>query len=170
MTTVSLSWRECLLSGIASLSHGKKVEDIEIKFYHTVIKPLHAKWLTELSYVNLNLVKCQLQNISQQKDIENGILLPISSGIFSSLHVPNLKPLFLGFDTSLNYGTEKFRTLRIVKYYIINKFNETIPITANKKRHQKLTCLGHSKKNTDINYSFNRSKTNDKKFEKCKNV
>ena len=102
-----------MLSGIASLSHGKKVEDIEIKFYHTVIKPLHAKWLTELSYVNLNLVKCQLQNISQQKDIENGILLPISSGIFSSLHVPNLKPLFLGFDTSLNYGTEKFRTFHL---------------------------------------------------------
>ena len=30
-----------------ALSHGKKVEDIEIKFYLTVIKPLHAKWLME---------------------------------------------------------------------------------------------------------------------------
>ena len=30
-----------------ALSHGKKVEDIEIKFYLTVIKPLHAKWLIE---------------------------------------------------------------------------------------------------------------------------
>ena len=28
-----------------ALSHGKQVEDIEIKFYLTVIKPLHAKWL-----------------------------------------------------------------------------------------------------------------------------
>ena len=78
---------------------------------------LHAKWLMELSYVNLNLVKCQLQNISQQKDIENGILLPISNGIFSSLNVPNLKPLFLGFDTSLNYGTEKFRTFHLFYAY-----------------------------------------------------
>ena len=30
-----------------ALSHGKKVEDIEIKFYLTVIKPLHAKWLMQ---------------------------------------------------------------------------------------------------------------------------
>ena len=30
-----------------ALSHGKKVEDIEIKFYLTIIKPLHAKWLME---------------------------------------------------------------------------------------------------------------------------
>ena len=30
-----------------ALSHGKKVEDIEVKFYLTVIKPLHAKWLME---------------------------------------------------------------------------------------------------------------------------
>ena len=30
-----------------ALSHGKKVEDIEIKFYLTVIKPLHATWLME---------------------------------------------------------------------------------------------------------------------------
>ena len=28
-----------------ALSHGKKVEDMEVKFYCTVIKPLHAKWL-----------------------------------------------------------------------------------------------------------------------------
>ena len=31
-----------------ALAHGKKIEDIEIKFYLTVIKPLHAKWLMEL--------------------------------------------------------------------------------------------------------------------------
>ena len=30
------------------LSHGKKAEDMEIKFYLTLIKPLHAKWLMEL--------------------------------------------------------------------------------------------------------------------------
>ena len=30
-----------------ALSHGKQVEDIEIKFYLTVIKPLHAKWLMQ---------------------------------------------------------------------------------------------------------------------------
>ena len=30
-----------------TLSHGKKVEDIEIKFYLTVIKPLPAKWLMQ---------------------------------------------------------------------------------------------------------------------------
>ena len=30
-----------------ALSHGKKVEDIEITFYLTVIKPLQAKWLME---------------------------------------------------------------------------------------------------------------------------
>ena len=30
-----------------ALSHGKKVEDIEMKFYLTVIRPLHAKWLME---------------------------------------------------------------------------------------------------------------------------
>ena len=30
-----------------ALSHGKKVEVIEIKFYLTVIKPLHAKWLMQ---------------------------------------------------------------------------------------------------------------------------
>ena len=41
-------------------------------------------FLRKLNYVNLNLVKFQLQSISQQKDIENVILLPISNGIFSS--------------------------------------------------------------------------------------
>ena len=30
------------------LSHGKKAEDMGIKFYLTLIKPLHAKWLMEL--------------------------------------------------------------------------------------------------------------------------
>ena len=30
-----------------ALPHGKKVEDIEIKFYLTVIKLLHAKWLMQ---------------------------------------------------------------------------------------------------------------------------
>ena len=30
-----------------ALSHGKKVEDIEIKFYLTIIKPLYVKWLME---------------------------------------------------------------------------------------------------------------------------
>ena len=30
-----------------ALSHGKKVEDIEVKFYLTVIKHSHAKWLME---------------------------------------------------------------------------------------------------------------------------
>ena len=41
-------------------------------------------FLRKLNYVNLNLVKFQLQSISQQKDIENVILLPISNGISSS--------------------------------------------------------------------------------------
>ena len=41
-------------------------------------------FLRKLNYVNLNLVKFQLQSISQQKDIENGILPLISKGIFSS--------------------------------------------------------------------------------------
>ena len=40
-------------------------------------------FLRKLNYVNLNLVKFQLQSITQQKDIENGILLPISKKIFS---------------------------------------------------------------------------------------
>ena len=30
-----------------ALSHGKKVEDIEVKFYLTIIKHSHAKWLME---------------------------------------------------------------------------------------------------------------------------
>ena len=37
---------------------------------------------TQTSLCNLNLVKFQLQSISQQKDIENVILLPISNGIY----------------------------------------------------------------------------------------
>ena len=41
-------------------------------------------FLRKLNYVSLNLVKFHLQNINQQKDIENGILLPISNGILSS--------------------------------------------------------------------------------------
>ena len=41
-------------------------------------------FLRKLKYVNLNLVNFQIHSIGQQKDIENGILLPISNGIFSS--------------------------------------------------------------------------------------
>ena len=65
-------------------------------------------FLSKLSYVNLHLVKFQLQSISQQKDIENEILLPISKGIFSSQNAPNFKHLFLGFHISLYYGAKKF--------------------------------------------------------------
>ena len=62
-------------------------------------------FLRKLNYVNLNLVKFQLQIINQQKHIESGILLFISNGIFS-FNAPNFKPLFFGFDTSLNCGTK----------------------------------------------------------------
>ena len=84
-------------------------------------------WAYFLSnYVNLNLVKFQLQRINQQEDSENGILLPVSTGIFSSENAPNFKPLFLRFDTSLNYGTKKIWNtssfLNLEKYYTINKF------------------------------------------------
>ena len=64
-------------------------------------------FLRKLNYVILHLVKFQLQSIIQQKDTENEILLPISSGIFSSENAPNFGPLFLGFDAILNYGTKK---------------------------------------------------------------
>ena len=60
------------------------------------------------NYVNLNLVKFQPQSISQQKDIENGILLPISNGIFLPIMLRTLSLYFFGFDTSLNYVTNKF--------------------------------------------------------------
>ena len=43
------------------------------------------------------------------------------------------------------WNTSSF--LIVVKYYSINKFYETILIITNKKGHQKLTLLGHSKKN-----------------------
>ena len=65
-------------------------------------------FLRSLNYVNLNLVLFLLHSISQQKDIENGILLPISNEIFSSSNTPNFKSLFHRFDTSLNYGTKTF--------------------------------------------------------------
>ena len=107
-------------------------------------------FLRKLKYVNLNLVKFQLQSISQQKDLEVGILLPIFNGIFSSYKAPSFKFLFLGFDTSLNYGTKKnwniSSFLNLVKYYTINKFYETISIITNEKGHQEWTLLGHSKK------------------------
>ena len=76
MATVSLSWRECLLSGSTKksrkhLSHGEKVEDIEIKFYLTVIKPLHAKWLMKFYH-----------HITSEKDSEIIINSWKRSGIY----------------------------------------------------------------------------------------
>ena len=116
-------------------------------------KSFHIKiflFLGKLNYVNLNLVKFQLQSISQQKYIENGSLLPISNGIFSSQNVPNFKPLVLGFDISLNYGTKKIWNissfLNFVKYFTMIKFYETIPIATTKKGHQRSTLQGRSKK------------------------
>ena len=49
MATVSLSWRtEWYHKQVEeALSYGKKVEDVETKFYLTVIKPLYAKWMME---------------------------------------------------------------------------------------------------------------------------
>ena len=38
-----------------------------------------------------------------------------------------------------------------VKYYTIDKFYETISMITNKKRHQKLTLLGQSKKTLAYN-------------------
>ena len=78
----------------------------------------------KINYINLNLVKFQLQSTSQQKANKNAILRPISDEICSFQNAPNFKPLFLGFDTSLNYGTK-------------NLEYETIPIITSKKGHQK---------------------------------
>ena len=72
-------------------------------------------FLRKLNYVILHLVKFQLQSIIQQKDTENEIVLPISSGIFSSENAPNFGPLFLGFDAILNHGTKKLEYLIFFK-------------------------------------------------------
>ena len=87
-------------------------------------------FLRKLDYVNLNLVKFQLQSISQLKDIKNRILLPVSSGIFSSYNAPKFKPLFLRFDIHLNYGNiwniSSFSNL--IKYYtILTNFMKQYP-------------------------------------------
>ena len=50
-----------------------------------------------------------------------------------------------------SWNTSSF--LIVVEYYSINKFYETILIITNKKGHQKLTLLGHSKKKNKHNRS-----------------
>ena len=71
------------------------------------------RFLRKYNYVILNIVKFKLQSIIQQKDIENGILLSIFSGIFSSWNAPNYRPLFFGFDASLNHRTTKIGIFRL---------------------------------------------------------
>ena len=80
--------------------------------------------------------------VSQQKDIQNGNLLPISNVIFSSLNAE----FFLECSASISWVWCKLKfwdkiiwNINLVKYYTINKFYETIPIITNKKGYQKWT-------------------------------
>ena len=66
--------------------HGKKVEDIEIKFYLTVIKPLHDKWLMQF-YNHITSEKGSEILINDRK--RSGIYDAVKNG---SSSLPSIDP------------------------------------------------------------------------------
>ena len=62
-----------------ALSPGKNVEDIEIKFYLTVIKPLHAKWVMKFIIISRlkKVLKSSLMAEKFQESIMQSITLTI---------------------------------------------------------------------------------------------
>ena len=79
---------------------------LQIKIFSFLHKP---------NYVNIDLVKFQLQSTSQQKDIENRNLLPICNGIFSSQNAPNFKLLFLGLLKAYIMGQKNLEYFNFFK-------------------------------------------------------
>ena len=78
-------FQEHINSIITGLILPKQLQIQLFKFYSKdwlFLKISTKIFLRKINYANLNLVKFQLQSISQQKDIENGILLPISNSNF----------------------------------------------------------------------------------------
>ena len=68
------------------LPHGKEVEDIEIKFYLTVIKPLHDKWLMQF-YNHITSEKGSEILINDRK--RSGIYDAVKNG---SSSLPSIDP------------------------------------------------------------------------------
>ena len=121
---------------------------LQIKIFSFLRKP---------NYVNINLVKFQLQSLSQQKDIENRNLLPICNGTFSSQNAPNFKLLFLGLLKAYIMGQKNLEYFNFLKsskilYYTKILWNNTHYNL--QKGHQKWILLRHSKKQWNMRNSM----------------
>ena len=72
-------------------------------------------FVRKLNYVNLNLVKFQLQSVSTQKDIENGISLPIPMEWFLPRLLRIFSLCFLGLLQALVFGQKNLEYLIFFK-------------------------------------------------------